>query len=103
MSDHQSDATYRRRRRLLITLGAGLAGAYVAPTLVNVAGAHPGPHRHGSGSFSRPSYSRPSGKHHHHHGHHEYRERRYYRDDRRHHHHRDSELRLNILLHPSRW
>ncbi|WP_125199042.1 hypothetical protein [Guyparkeria sp. SCN-R1] len=99
MSDHQSDEIYRRRRRLLITLGAGLAGAYVAPTLVNVAGAHPGPHGHGRGSYSRPSYSRPSGGHHHHH----YSERRYYRDDRRHHHHRDSELQLNILLHPSRW
>ncbi len=100
MSDRQSDEVYRRRRRLLVTLGAGLAGAYVAPTLVNVAGAQPGPHRHGSrGRYSRPSYSRPSGGHHHH----SYSERRYYRDDRRHHHHRDSELRLNILLHPSRW
>ncbi len=100
MTDRQSDEIYRRRRRLLVTLGAGLAGAYVAPTLVNVAGAHPGPHRHGSrGSYSRPSYSRPSGGHHHH----SYSERRYYRDERRHHHHRDSELRLNILLHPSRW
>ncbi len=103
MSDHQSDETLRRRRRLLITLGASLAGAYVAPTLVNVARAHPGPHRHGSrGSYSRPSYSRPSGKHHHHHHDTEY---RYYRDDRRRgrHHHDAPELHLRIPLSPSRW
>lgn len=99
MSDHEWNHI-DRRRRLLVTLGAGLAGAYVAPTVVNVAQAHP---HHGGhhGSYSRPSYSRPSGGHHEHH----YRERRYYRDDhrRRHHDHHDSGMHFNILLHPSRW
>ena len=99
MSDHQSDETFSRRRRLLITLGAGVAGGYVAPALVNVARAHPGPRR--GGSYSRPSYSRPSGGRHHHHRD----EYRYYRDDRRrgHHYHDGPELHLKIPLRPSRW
>lgn len=58
------------RRRLLATLGVGIAGAYVAPTLFSLGQAHawhdePRDRRyHRSGdshpSHSRPSYSRPS-------------------------------------------
>ncbi|WP_125199046.1 hypothetical protein [Guyparkeria sp. SCN-R1] len=102
MSDQKSNPI-DRRRRLLITLGAGVAGAYVAPTLVTVARAEP-PHHGGHGGHhghSGPSYSRPSGHHRH------YSERRYYRDKhhyrRRHHDHHDSGMHFNILLHPSRW
>lgn len=101
MSDHKSNRI-DRRRRLLVTLGAGLAGAYVAPTLVNVARAEDRHHR-GHHGYHRSSYSRPSG----HHDHHYYEERHYYHDDyhhrRRHHDHHDSSMHFNILLHPSRW
>ncbi|WP_410473922.1 hypothetical protein [Guyparkeria sp. TX1] len=103
MSDQKSDRI-DRRRRLLITLGAGVAGAYVAPTLVNVARAEP-PHHGGHGGHhghSGPSYSRPSGHHDHH-----YSERRHYRDKhhyrRRRDDHHDSSMHFNILLHPSHW
>ncbi|GAB2713184.1 hypothetical protein [Halomonas garicola] len=48
------DLHRQRRRRLLAALGTGLAGAYVAPTLFSVGQARAG------GSYSRPSYSRPS-------------------------------------------
>ena len=57
------------RRRLLATLGVGIAGAYVAPTLFSLGHAHAdhdtyGRRRYGSDgsrpSYSRPSYSRPS-------------------------------------------
>ncbi|MFC2993034.1 hypothetical protein [Halomonas tibetensis] len=52
------------RRRLLATLGVGMAGAYVAPTLFTLgqAQAHQGRSRpsHSRPSYSRPSYSRPS-------------------------------------------
>lgn len=52
------------RRRLLATLGVGMAGAYVAPTLFTLgqAQAHQGRSRpsHSRPSHSRPSYSRPS-------------------------------------------
>ncbi|WP_051530177.1 hypothetical protein [Halomonas halodenitrificans] len=95
--DHEIDAVEQhrqRRRRLLATLGAGLAGAYVAPTLFSVGQAQAG-HRHSHPSRSRPSWSRPShsrpsrhdgahrghkrARHKHHHDH-------YHRDDRRHSH-----------------
>nr|WP_298248979.1 hypothetical protein [uncultured Halomonas sp.] len=100
--DHEIDAVEQhrqRRRRLLATLGAGLAGAYVAPTLFSVGQAQAG-HRHSHPSHSRPSHSRPSwsrpshsrpsrhdgahrghkrARHEHHHDH-------YHRDDRRHSH-----------------
>lgn len=95
--DHEIDAVEQhrqRRRRLLATLGAGLAGAYVAPTLFSVGQAQAG-HRHSHPSHSRPSWSRPShsrpsrhdgahrghkrARHKHHHDH-------YHRDDRRHSH-----------------
>lgn len=88
--DHENAAAEQhrqRRRRLLATLGAGVASAYVAPTLLSVGQAHAwdGGHRsrpsHSRPSWSRPSYSRPS---------------RYdggYRKEKRvyheHHHHRD--------------
>ncbi len=60
------------RRRLLATLGVGIAGAYVAPTLFSLGQAHawhdePRDRRsgyshpsHSRPSYSRPSYSRPS-------------------------------------------
>lgn len=51
----------RRRRRLLATLGVGLAGAYVAPTLFSVGQAQAWDRRRRSRpSHSRPSRSRPS-------------------------------------------
>lgn len=69
-----TDSHRQRRRRLLATLGMGIAGAYVAPTLFSVGQAHAqawdrrydsstgatrrDSYRH---SYSRPSYSRPSG------------------------------------------
>lgn len=70
-----TDSHRQRRRRLLATLGMGIAGAYVAPTLFSVGQAQAwdrrdrrydsssGATRHGSyrHSYSRPSYSRPSG------------------------------------------
>lgn len=89
--DHERDALdqhRQRRRRLLACLGAGVAGAYVAPTLFSVGQAQAWhPHSHPSRSrpsWSRPSRSRPSrydGAHRRHkqarHKHHHY-----YRDDR---------------------
>ncbi|NWN83076.1 MAG: hypothetical protein HLX48_08815 [Halomonas sp.] len=97
--DHEIDAVEQhrqRRRRLLATLGAGLAGAYVAPTLFSVGQAQAG-HRHSHPSHSRPSWSRPShsrpsrhdgahrghkrARHERHHDH-----DHYHRDDRRHSH-----------------
>lgn len=81
----EASESYRQsRRRLLTTLGMGIAGAYVAPTLFSVGQANAqawdrrydsstGATRHrsyqrgkyGRGhsrpSYSRPSYSRPSG------------------------------------------
>lgn len=51
------DKHRQSRRRLLTTIGIGLAGAYVAPTLFTVAQAQPWRRE---GSYSRPSYSRPS-------------------------------------------
>lgn len=55
-----TDSHRQSRRRLLTTIGIGLAGAYVAPTLFTVAQAQPWRHE---GSYSRPSYSRPSYSH----------------------------------------
>lgn len=60
----QQEMHRKRRRRLLATLGAGIAGAYVAPTLFTVGQAHawhePARGRGSRASRSRPSYSRPS-------------------------------------------
>jgi hypothetical protein len=54
------DEKRRSRRRLLASLGMGVVGAYVAPTLFSLGQAHADDgRRHGSGR-SRPSYSRPS-------------------------------------------
>lgn len=98
MKDSLPDETRRRRRRLLATLGVGLAGAYVAPTLFSLgqvqAGSRPS---HSRPSHSRPSYSRPSGG-----DHHTRRDRYRHRDDHRHEAHRDG-IRLIISLRPSRW
>lgn len=98
MNDSLSDETRRRRRRLLATLGAGLAGAYVAPTLFSLgqvqAGSRPS---HSRPSYSRPSYSRPSGRERH-----SRRDRYPRRDDGHHDAHRDG-IRLVISLRPSRW
>ncbi|MCE0731245.1 hypothetical protein LWH48_00310 [Halomonas sp. G15] len=62
--DHEIEAAEthrRRRRRLLATLGVGLAGAYVAPTLFSVGQAQAWDGRRRSRpSRSRPSWSRPS-------------------------------------------
>lgn len=56
--DNELTSSHRQsRRRLLTTIGIGLAGAYVAPTLFTVAQAQPWRRE---GSYSRPSYSRPS-------------------------------------------
>jgi len=96
------------RRRLLASLGLGIAGAYVAPTLFSLGQAQA---QHGGGrsrpsysrpsysrpsysrpSYSRPSYSRPSGGYR--------RDRRdvyHYREDDR------SGVRLVISVTPSRW
>lgn len=48
------------RRRLLATLGIGIAGAYVAPTLFSLGQAQAQHSRRSRPSFSRPGYSRPS-------------------------------------------
>ncbi|WP_181421931.1 hypothetical protein [Halomonas sp. LBP4] len=53
------------RRRLLATLGVGIAGAYVAPTLFSLGQAQawhdePRDRRYRRSGYSRPSYSRPS-------------------------------------------
>ncbi|MBB3332128.1 hypothetical protein BDK63_003022 [Halomonas campaniensis] len=98
------DAQKRQsRRRLLASLGLGIAGAYVAPTLFSLGQAQA---QHGAGrsrpsysrpsysrpSYSRPSYSRPSGG---------------YRRDRRDVYHRREDdrpgVRLVISVTPSRW
>ncbi|WP_253443468.1 hypothetical protein [Halomonas sp. Y3] len=50
----------RSRRRLLATLGMGIAGAYVAPTLFSLGQAQAHAHAHAFSRRSRPSYSRPS-------------------------------------------
>lgn len=99
MNDSLSDETRRRRRRLLATLGVGLAGAYVAPTLFSLGQAQAGSRP----SYSRPSYSRPSGRERHtRRDHHSRRDRYPHRDDHRHDAHRDG-IRLVISLRPSRW
>ncbi|TDR52695.1 hypothetical protein DFP85_11119 [Halomonas ventosae] len=104
MNDSLSDATRRRRRRLLATLGAGLAGAYVAPTLFSLGQAQAGSRpSYSRPSHSRPSYSRPSGRERHpYRDYHSRRDRYPHRDDRRHDAHRDG-IRLVISLRPSRW
>ena len=66
-----------RRRRLLATLGLGVAAAYVAPALFTVGQAQArgsGDFRvrasalsHFRGSFTGPSFTRPSFSHPHHH------------------------------------
>lgn len=103
--DHENTAAEQhrqRRRRLLATLGAGVASAYVAPTLLSVGQAHAwgGGHRsrpsHSRPSWSRPSHSRPSrydegyrkGKRGHHHHH---RDDGHYRNGGRYHSHRQYE------------
>ncbi|MGE4533731.1 MULTISPECIES: hypothetical protein [Halomonas] len=59
--DAAAETHRRRRRRLLATLGVGLAGAYVAPTLFSVGQAQAWDgHRRSRPSRSRPSWSRPS-------------------------------------------
>lgn len=62
LTDNQTkteDAEHTRqtRRRLLTMIGAGLAGAYVAPTLFSIGQVQAGSW---SSSYSYPSYSRPS-------------------------------------------
>lgn len=56
------DNVRQSRRRLLTMIGAGLAGAYVAPTLFSIGQAQAGDWRNSYSypSYSRPSYSRPS-------------------------------------------
>lgn len=57
------DKAKRQRRKLLATLGLGLAGAYVAPTLFSLGQAQAWDehgYRRSRPSRSRPSYSRPS-------------------------------------------
>lgn len=77
-----ADSHRQRRRRLLASLGVGLAGAYIAPTMFSVGQAQAWDRRYDSStgatrhrsyqrdkyrrnhsrpSYSRPSYSRPSG------------------------------------------
>lgn len=109
MSDSLPDETRRRRRRLLATLGVGLAGAYVAPTLFSLGQVQAGSRlshsrpSYSRPSYSRPSYSRPSGRERHYRrDHHTRRDRYPHRDDHRHDAHRDG-IRLVISLRPSRW
>lgn len=113
------EARRQRRRRLLATLGVGLAGAYVAPTLFSFGQAHAWHGHDGRRSWpsrSRPSYSRPSrsrpsrydGYHSHRHDHHHRRDDHYHRRDERYAHrdYRDDPIRLaeDILFgRPDRW
>ena len=114
------DQKRQRRRRLLAALGAGIVGAYVAPTLFSLGqaqaqhapghfrGNHVPPghakRRHSRPSYSRPSYSRPSGgrrRRGHPHGY-RWDERRHYHDNRHYLHDRNG-VRLIISVSPSRW
>ena len=119
------DQKRQRRRRLLAALGAGIVGAYVAPTLFSLGQAQaqhaPGHFRnnhvppghakrrhsrpsYSRPSYSRPSYSRPSGgrrRHSHQHGY-RWDEHRHYRDNRHYLHDRNG-VRLIISVSPSRW
>lgn len=100
----------RSRRRLLATLGMGIAGAYVAPTLFSLGQAQAQAHafsRRSRPSYSRPSYSRPS------YSRPSYSRPSYsrpsggYRRDRRDVHYRRQDdrpgVRLVISVAPSRW
>lgn len=55
-----ADDHRQRRRRLLTSLGVGLVGAYVAPTLFSVGQAQAWHSSYSRPSYSRYSYSRPS-------------------------------------------
>lgn len=58
-----ADCHRRRRRRLLASLGVGIAGAYVAPTLFSVGHAQAWDRRHDShrqGSYRHDSHRRNS-------------------------------------------
>ncbi|WP_355661157.1 hypothetical protein [Halomonas salifodinae] len=120
-------AKRRQRRKLLATLGLGLTGAYVAPTLFSLGQAQawdgrgrrrsrPSRPRYSRPSYSRPSYSRPSRYHGHRRGKRDrrYEDRRYWGRDERYDRHvyrrvddyRDDPARLVedlIFGPPGRW
>ncbi|ART80874.1 hypothetical protein [Oceanisphaera avium] len=54
---NETEQKRQTRRRLLTMIGAGIAGAYVAPTLFSIGQVQAGSW---SSSYSYPSYSRPS-------------------------------------------
>lgn len=120
------EAKRRRRRKLLATLGLGLAGAYVAPTLFSLGQAQAQAwdghgYRRSRPSRSRPSYSWPSRSrpsryygHRRHDDHRRYEDRRYWGRDERYDRHvyrrvddyRDDPVRLVedlIFGPPGRW
>ncbi|PWV82847.1 hypothetical protein [Halomonas sp. A11-A] len=59
-TENPNERKRQSRRRLLASLGIGIAGAYVAPTLFSLGQAQAQHSRRSRPSFSRPGYSRPS-------------------------------------------
>ena len=112
-TENPNEQKRRSRRRLLASLGMGIAGAYVAPTLFSLGQAqawHGGGRSRPSYSrpsysrpsysrprYSRPSYSRPSGGYRRDRRHGDYRDRDYRRDEAR------GSIRLIVSVTPSRW